>query len=157
MIILLMVGLCRCCFFAVEQPRSSIMQDFILFKGFRRWIWLLQFQSGMRGPLDGSFYRFYGCTRSSHVLNPVGIPRVKLSFYCHRTAHATWVGCFNHTVLVWGMADSAPSWSQISKSLGLAWGLPIASTSVPVPWLLTPGGALAVLDACSVLNWFAMY
>ena len=41
MIILLMVGLCRCCFFAVEQPRSSIMQDFILFKGFRRSIWNL--------------------------------------------------------------------------------------------------------------------
>ena len=36
MMILLIIGVCRCVYFAVEQPRSSIMQHLTVVRGFRQ-------------------------------------------------------------------------------------------------------------------------
>lgn len=45
MTFLLIIALCRCVYFAVEQPRSSIMQQFQNLKGFRSALWgLLRIQ-----------------------------------------------------------------------------------------------------------------
>lgn len=40
-VILLIIALARCCFFCVEQPRSSLMQKFVLFRGLRKALWEL--------------------------------------------------------------------------------------------------------------------